>query len=198
MADVFLSYARPDATLAGRVARELGKSGLSVWFDRDLPPPSCIFGCDCHRARGGAGRRRDLVESLSRVRVGAIGSKPGARAAQTRPSPRGRYSVAHAVRPDSVRRHQGLARRDPAPWMGPGSSQHRRPGDRRLVRSPKLDEADWSKPPRDSGRPRSCRGRSSGSRGLEILAEAADFAASSALSPKRDGRAADQRRLRTQ
>ena len=37
MADVFLSYARPDATLAGRVARELGKSGLSVWFDRDLP-----------------------------------------------------------------------------------------------------------------------------------------------------------------
>lgn len=37
MADVFLSYARPDAATAERIARELGKSGLSVWFDRDLP-----------------------------------------------------------------------------------------------------------------------------------------------------------------
>ena len=37
MADIFLSYARPDAATAQRIARELGKSGFSVWFDRDLP-----------------------------------------------------------------------------------------------------------------------------------------------------------------
>lgn len=37
MADVFLSYARPDAAVAERAARELGKAGWSVWFDRELP-----------------------------------------------------------------------------------------------------------------------------------------------------------------
>lgn len=37
MADVFLSYARPDAAAAERIARELGKAGWSVWYDRDLP-----------------------------------------------------------------------------------------------------------------------------------------------------------------
>lgn len=37
MAEVFLSYARPDAALAVRVARALSAAGLSVWFDRDLP-----------------------------------------------------------------------------------------------------------------------------------------------------------------
>jgi tetratricopeptide (TPR) repeat protein len=37
LADVFLSYARPDAGTATRVARELGKAGHSVWFDRELP-----------------------------------------------------------------------------------------------------------------------------------------------------------------
>lgn len=37
MADVFLSYARPDAASAERVARELGKAGWSVWYDRELP-----------------------------------------------------------------------------------------------------------------------------------------------------------------
>ena len=37
MADVFLSYARADASLAQRVAGELGKAGWSVWFDRELP-----------------------------------------------------------------------------------------------------------------------------------------------------------------
>jgi hypothetical protein len=37
MADVFLSYARPDAAAAERVARQLGKAGWSVWYDRDLP-----------------------------------------------------------------------------------------------------------------------------------------------------------------
>ena len=37
MADIFLSYARPDAATAQRIARELGKSGFTVWFDRDLP-----------------------------------------------------------------------------------------------------------------------------------------------------------------
>ena len=37
MADVFLSYARPDAAAAERVARELGEAGWSVWYDRDLP-----------------------------------------------------------------------------------------------------------------------------------------------------------------
>ena len=37
MADIFLSYARADAALAARIARELGKKGWSVWFDRELP-----------------------------------------------------------------------------------------------------------------------------------------------------------------
>ena len=37
MADVFLSYARPDAAAAARVARELGKAGRSVWYDSELP-----------------------------------------------------------------------------------------------------------------------------------------------------------------
>lgn len=37
MADIFLSYARSDAVLAQRIARELAKCGWSVWFDRELP-----------------------------------------------------------------------------------------------------------------------------------------------------------------
>jgi len=37
VADVFLSYARPDAAAAERIARELGKAGWSVWYDRELP-----------------------------------------------------------------------------------------------------------------------------------------------------------------
>jgi tetratricopeptide (TPR) repeat protein len=37
MADVFLSYARPDAAAAKRIARELGEAGRSVWFDSELP-----------------------------------------------------------------------------------------------------------------------------------------------------------------
>jgi tetratricopeptide (TPR) repeat protein len=37
VADVFLSYARPDAVAAERIARELGKCGWSVWYDRELP-----------------------------------------------------------------------------------------------------------------------------------------------------------------
>ena len=37
MADVFLSYARPDAAVAERIARELGSRGWSVWFDREIP-----------------------------------------------------------------------------------------------------------------------------------------------------------------
>jgi hypothetical protein len=35
--DVFLSYARSDAASAERIARELGKAGCSVWYDRELP-----------------------------------------------------------------------------------------------------------------------------------------------------------------
>ena len=34
---MFLSYARPDAPAAERAARELGRRGRSVWFDRELP-----------------------------------------------------------------------------------------------------------------------------------------------------------------
>ena len=34
---MFLSYARPDAASAERIARELGKAGWSVWYDRELP-----------------------------------------------------------------------------------------------------------------------------------------------------------------
>jgi tetratricopeptide (TPR) repeat protein len=37
LADVFLSYARRDSSAAERIARELGKHGRSVWFDRELP-----------------------------------------------------------------------------------------------------------------------------------------------------------------
>ena len=37
MADVFLSYARHDVAAAEGAARELGKVGFSVWFDRELP-----------------------------------------------------------------------------------------------------------------------------------------------------------------
>ena len=37
MADVFLSYARPDAAVAERIARALAKAGRSVWYDRELP-----------------------------------------------------------------------------------------------------------------------------------------------------------------
>lgn len=37
VADVFLSYARPDAVTAERVSRELTRAGRSVWFDRELP-----------------------------------------------------------------------------------------------------------------------------------------------------------------
>jgi hypothetical protein len=37
VADIFLSYARPDAAAAERVARELDKAGWSVWYDRELP-----------------------------------------------------------------------------------------------------------------------------------------------------------------
>ena len=34
---MFLSYARPDAAAAERIARALGKAGWSVWYDRELP-----------------------------------------------------------------------------------------------------------------------------------------------------------------
>jgi tetratricopeptide (TPR) repeat protein len=37
MADVFLSYARPSANVAKRVAAALRASGFSVWFDESLP-----------------------------------------------------------------------------------------------------------------------------------------------------------------
>jgi tetratricopeptide (TPR) repeat protein len=37
LADVFLSYARPDEAFATRIARELGKLGISLWYDRELP-----------------------------------------------------------------------------------------------------------------------------------------------------------------
>lgn len=37
MADVFLSYARPNAAVATRIAKALGEAGYSVWYDSDLP-----------------------------------------------------------------------------------------------------------------------------------------------------------------
>jgi len=37
MADVFLSYARPSAEAAKRIAEELRSSGYSVWLDEELP-----------------------------------------------------------------------------------------------------------------------------------------------------------------
>ena len=37
MADVFLSYARPSAAQAKRIAENLRAAGFSVWFDEDLP-----------------------------------------------------------------------------------------------------------------------------------------------------------------
>jgi adenylate cyclase len=37
VADVFLSYARPSAEIAGRIAAAMREQGYSVWFDEDLP-----------------------------------------------------------------------------------------------------------------------------------------------------------------
>lgn len=37
MADIFLSYARPSATEAQRIAAKLREQGYSVWFDEELP-----------------------------------------------------------------------------------------------------------------------------------------------------------------
>ena len=37
LADVFISYARSDEAVARRVAKALQASGLSVWWDADLP-----------------------------------------------------------------------------------------------------------------------------------------------------------------
>lgn len=37
MADIFLSYARPNAEEAARIAEALSQRGYSVWFDADLP-----------------------------------------------------------------------------------------------------------------------------------------------------------------
>lgn len=37
MADVFISYARPNAAAAGRIAHALRDCGYSVWFDENLP-----------------------------------------------------------------------------------------------------------------------------------------------------------------
>ena len=38
MADVFLSYAREDATRAEQVARGLTESGVDVFWDNEIPP----------------------------------------------------------------------------------------------------------------------------------------------------------------
>lgn len=37
MADIFLSYARPSANQAKRIAAMLGEQGYSVWFDQEMP-----------------------------------------------------------------------------------------------------------------------------------------------------------------
>ena len=37
MADVFISYARPDEAVARRVAKSLEAAGLDPWWDADLP-----------------------------------------------------------------------------------------------------------------------------------------------------------------
>jgi hypothetical protein len=38
MADVFVSYARPDASLATKIAHALQTAGYQVWWDRELLP----------------------------------------------------------------------------------------------------------------------------------------------------------------
>ncbi len=38
MADVFLSYKRQDEAAVGRLVKALREEGLSVWWDRDIPP----------------------------------------------------------------------------------------------------------------------------------------------------------------
>src|SRR5919112_1344677 len=37
MADVFVSYARPNASIAKRIASALRKRGYEIWFDEKLP-----------------------------------------------------------------------------------------------------------------------------------------------------------------
>ncbi len=54
MADVFLSYARPDAAAAGRIAKALERAGLTVWWDRHI--------------KGGAEFSRDIEEQLDAAR----------------------------------------------------------------------------------------------------------------------------------
>lgn len=50
LADVFLSYARPDHAIAERLAAALGAAGLSVWWDRHI--------------KGGAEFSRDIEQEL--------------------------------------------------------------------------------------------------------------------------------------
>ncbi len=38
MSDVFISYARSETEVAGRVARALEEAGFDVWWDHDLAP----------------------------------------------------------------------------------------------------------------------------------------------------------------
>jgi hypothetical protein len=44
MADVFISYCRPDRPVAEAIARELQQLGVDVWWDHDL-----LGGDDCRR-----------------------------------------------------------------------------------------------------------------------------------------------------
>ncbi|MFV1981589.1 MAG: toll/interleukin-1 receptor domain-containing protein, partial [Rhodothermia bacterium] len=38
MKDVFISYAREDSNTAGKLSDALELEGLSVWWDREIPP----------------------------------------------------------------------------------------------------------------------------------------------------------------
>ena len=54
MADVFLSYARPDSKTAGQIARKLSEAGHSVWFDQHLPahrPYADVISAELESAR---------------------------------------------------------------------------------------------------------------------------------------------------
>ena len=111
MADIFVSYARPDEPHAERVAEALRAAGYRVWRDDELP---------AHRAYAEVIEERlksakavvvlwsaEAAKSQW-VRAEADAARDGRHAG---PGDARRHDPAAAVQPDPVRRPQGLGRR---------------------------------------------------------------------------------------
>ena len=74
MADVFISYARPDEGQAERVAEALRASGYGVWRDDELPAHRAYADVIEERLQGRQGGRRAVVGGGGEVAMGAGGS----------------------------------------------------------------------------------------------------------------------------